>query len=71
MQQIWDICNIQIEVFRVFSRSWSGGTPWTDAKQEDFNHRIVEYALLVVANAVTSAAMGVAIQTLGLQRIRG
>ncbi|CAK9029707.1 ABC transporter B family member 25 (ABC transporter ABCB.25) (OsABCB25) (Protein ALS1 homolog) (Protein ALUMINUM SENSITIVE 1) (OsALS1) [Durusdinium trenchii] len=36
----------------------------TDGSQEDFNHRIVEYALLVVANAVTSAAMGVAIQTL-------
>lgn len=36
----------------------------THQSQEDFNQRIMEYLLLVLANAVTSAAMGVAIQTL-------
>lgn len=33
--------------------------------EEDFNEKIAQYALLVVANAITSAAMGIAIQTPG------
>ena len=36
----------------------------THQSEEDFNEKIAQYALLVVANAITSAAMGIAIQSL-------